>query len=56
MKRLFIMIVLTFAFSATGQAGSKNLDLETWFELENRNQIQNLHLHMVSINEKDLGG
>ena len=56
MKKLFLLVVLMFAFSTTVQAGSNTLDLETWFELKNRGQIQNLHSQMTSMNEEDLGG
>ncbi len=56
MKKLCLIVVLLFAFSTTVQAGSNTLDLETWFELKNRGQIQNLHSQMTSMNEEDLGG
>ena len=56
MKKLFIIVVLMFAFSTTVQAGPNTLDLETWFELKNRGQIQNHHSQMTSMNEEDLGG
>ena len=56
MKKFLLIIALIVAFPTMVQAGPNSRDLESWFGLENRNQIQNLHDHFKAMNETNLGG